>query len=303
MAIDEQALERVRLMWQDLAPLQSEPSFDDYRREANAMFAKFPVPDDIETEEVDAGGVQSLWVSAPGVSDDRVLILFHGGGYIMLSPTSYREYAYRLSRAMDARVLVPDYRLSPENPFGSGIDDCVAAYRWLASQVTPDRIVMTGDSAGGGMVLSVSVSLRDAGDTLPAALILASPLTDLAGEGQSYVDNADRDIAITRDVAVGMGAVYLEGRDPKETTLGSPLYADLSGLPPMYVAVGGAEVLRDDSTRVVDKVRSTGGEAELEIADDMQHVYPVFACLLPEGRTAIENFGRFARERTAVPVG
>ena len=294
-----EALERVIVMWKDSVPLHEVPTPLDYRKEFEALCAKFPLPDDIVTEDVDADGVPGLWVSAPGVSDDRTLLHFHSGGYVMGSSAGYREFAYRLSRAADARVLVPDYRLAPEHLYPAPIEDALTVYRWLARREDPARIVTTGDSAGGGLNLATLVALRDAGDTLPAAAVAISPLTDLAAEGESYDSNRDRDAVVTRELAVGMGIVYIgEGRDPKNTPLASPLYAEVHGLPPLLVIAGEAEVLRDDSVRFVEKVRAAGGEADLVVTDDMQHIYPLFAHLLPEGREAIERIGEFIKQHT-----
>jgi monoterpene epsilon-lactone hydrolase len=286
-------------MWKDSVPLHEVPTPLDYRKEFEALCAKFPLPDDIVTEDVDADGVPGLWVSAPGVSDDRTLLHFHSGGYVMGSSAGYREFAYRLSRAADARVLLPDYRLAPEHLYPAPVEDALTVYRWLARREDPARIVTTGDSAGGGLNLATLVALRDAGDTLPAAAVAISPLTDLAAEGESYDSNRDRDAVVTRELAIGMGIVYMgEGRDPKHTPLASPLYADVHGLPPLLVIAGEAEVLRDDSVRFVEKLRAADGEADLVVTDDMQHIYPLFAHLLPEGREAIERIGEFIKQHT-----
>jgi monoterpene epsilon-lactone hydrolase len=296
-----EALERVIVMWKDTVPLNEVPTPLDWRREFEALCAKFPLPSDIEIEQVDADGVPALWVNAPGVSNHRTLLHFHSGGYVMGSAAGYREFAYRLSRAADARVLVPDYRLAPEYPYPAPLEDALTVYRWLLKHEQPSKLVTTGDSAGGGLNLALLVALRDAGDPLPVASVAISPLTDLAAEGDSYVSNRDRDPVVNAELAVGMGIVYLgEGRDPKQTPLGSPLYADLHGLPPLLLLAGEAEALRDDSTRFVEKVRAAGGEAEIQIADDMLHIYPLFACLLPEGREAIEQIGRFVKRYTPI---
>jgi monoterpene epsilon-lactone hydrolase len=295
--------ERIIVMWKDSVPLHEEATPLDWRREFEALCAKFPLPDDIEVDEVDAGGVPALWVSAPGVSSDRTLIHFHSGGYVMGSAKGYREFAYRLSRAADARVLLPDYRLAPEYPYPAPLEDGLTAYRWLAEQEDPSRIVSVGDSAGGGMNLAVLVSLRDAGDALPVASVCISPLTDLAAEGESYANFPDRDPVISAELAVGMGVVYMgEGRIPADTPLASPLYADLHDLPPLLVVVGDAEALYSDSTRLVDKVKAAGGEIELLVGEDLLHIYPLFASILPEGREAIEQIGRFVQEHTPARV-
>jgi epsilon-lactone hydrolase len=303
MATPEQ-LERIVVMWKDSVPLHEEPTPQDWRREFESLCAKFPMPEDIEVEEVDAGGVPALWVSAPGVSSDRTLIHFHSGGYVMGSPHGYREFAYRLSRAADARVLLPDYRLAPEFPYPAPLEDGVSAFRWLASQVPAAQIVAVGDSAGGGMNLAVLLSLRDAGDTLPAAAVCISPLTDLAAEGDSYANFPDRDPVISRELAVGMGIVYIgEDRTPKGTPLASPLYAELHGLPPLFVVAGDAEALYSDSTRLVEKIKAAGGEVELLVGHDLLHIYPLFASILPEGQEAIERIGTFVQQHTPARVG
>lgn len=301
--------ERVIVMWKDSVPLQREPTPVHWREGFEALCAKFPLPEDIEVEEVDADGVPCLWVSAPGVSEDRVLIHYHSGGYVMGSARGYREFAFRLSRAADARVLVPDYRLAPENPFPVPLEDGINAYRWLAREQGANRIAACGDSAGGGLNLAMLVSIRDAGEELPAVAACISPLTDLAAEGESYANFPDRDPVISEELAVGMGIVYMgEGRVPAETPLASPLYADLHELPPLIVCAGDHESLFDDSTRLVDKVRAAGGEVEFVVGEELLHIYPLFSCILPEGQQAIERIGAFikahspAAGRTASPA-
>lgn len=297
MATPEQ-LERVVVMWKDSVPLQAEPTPQDWRREFEALCAKFPLPEDIETEEVDADGVPALWVAAPGVSSDRVLVHFHSGGYVMGSARGYREFAYRLSGAADARVLVPDYRLAPENPYPAPLEDGLTVYRWLAAREGAERIVACGDSAGGGLNLAMLVALRDAGDELPAAAICFSPLTDLAAEGESYANYPERDPVISKELAVGMGIVYIgEGMVPHETPLASPLYAELHDLPPLFVCAGKAESLYSDSTRLVEKIEAAGGDVRLHAGEDLLHIFPLFATILPEGQEAIELAGEFAQAR------
>jgi monoterpene epsilon-lactone hydrolase len=290
--------ERIVVMWQDSVPLQAEPTPLDWRREFEALCAKFPVAEDIEVEEIEVDGVPALWVSAPGVGSERTVIHYHSGGYVMGSARGYRDFAYRLSRAADARVLVVDYRLAPEHVYPAALEDGLTAYRWLAKQVDPSRIVTAGDSAGGGLNLATLISLRDAGDTLPAAAVCISPVTDFAAEGESYANFPDRDPVINQELARGMGATYMGDRDPKETPLASPLYAELHGLPPLFVVVGESESLYSDSTRLVEKVWAAGGEAELVLGEDLLHIYPLFASILPEGEEAIEQIGRFIQQRT-----
>jgi monoterpene epsilon-lactone hydrolase len=298
MAIDNQAAERVRILYQDLAPLSPAPTLADLRQAVDAMYAKIPLPEDIEVEEADADGVRALWVRAPGTSLERVVLHFHGGAYIANSPGNYREYGYRLSQAADARVLLGSYRQAPEHPYPAAVEDCHKVFRWAVKQADPARLAVSGDSAGSALALAVSILQRDAGDPLPAALALVSPYINLDADTESYTTNAQVDVTATREAILGLAQVYLNGRKAKETPLASPLYADLSGLPPMYVAVGGHELLLDDSKLLVAKARATDVEAELEIAAEMQHVYTAYACILPEARATFAQIGRFIKDRT-----
>ncbi|MFR9805110.1 alpha/beta hydrolase [Pseudonocardia sp. RS010] len=283
-----------------LSHLVSEPeaTMEDYRRLYDEVLANFELPADAETEEVDAGGVPAVWVSAPGVSHEQAVVLVHGGGWCMGNAKGYREFGYRVSKAADARVLVVDYRLAPENPFPAPLDDTVAAYRYAREQPGVRRVAFVGDSAGGGLVVSALVKLRDDGDTAPSAAVVCSPLVDLAGEGASLTERAHLDPLPAAALVGAMGGAYLAGAEPKATPLASPLYADLSGLPPLRVLVGTDEGLHDDAVRLVEKVQAAGGEAELEIGEDMVHIWPVFS-FMPEAQESTNRFGEFLRKRFA----
>lgn len=280
-----------------LSHLVSEPEADmnDYRRLYDEVLANFELPADAEVEEVDAGGVPAIWVGAPGTSRDQVVVLVHGGGWCMGNAKGYREFGYRISRAADARVLVVDYRLAPENPFPAPLDDTVAAYRWAREQDGVRRVAFVGDSAGGGLVVSALVKLREDGDPAPSASVVCSPLVDLAGEGASLTERAHLDPLPAAALVTAMGGAYLGGAEPKATPLASPLYADLAGLPPLKVYVGTDEGLHDDAVRLVDRITATGGRAELEIGQDMVHIWPVFA-FLPEAQEATGGIGDFLRK-------
>lgn len=283
-----------------LAHLVSEPeaTMDDYRRLTTEVWSNFVPPEDAVITEVDAGGVPALWVSVPGSAAENVVVFLHSGGFCMGDAHGYREFAARISRAGDCRVLVVDYRLAPENPFPAAVDDAVAAARWARSQPGVRNVAIAGDSAGGGLVFSTLVTLRDAGDPAPVAGVAISPLVDLAGEGASLSERAHLDPLPAAALVAGMGAAYLAGRDPKETPLASPLYADLHGLPPVLVLVGTDEGLHDDAVRIVEKVRASGGEATLEVGEGMIHVWPVFD-FLPEAQAATDGIGDFLRKSFA----
>ena len=269
------------------------PTLEESRAGYEQMMAEFPIPEDISLEPVDAGGVPSEWVVAPNAEPDRVILYFHGGGYVSGSINTHRELCCRLSRAARARVLVIDYRLAPEHPFPAPVEDGVTTYKWLlASGVQPSNITIAGDSAGGGLTVAALVAIRDEGQPLPAAGIALSPWVDMEGIGDSMTSKADVDPMVQKDGLMDMANLYLGGADPR-SPLAAPLYADLSGLPPLLVQVGSAETLLDDSTRLADLAKAVGVEVELEIWDDMIHVWHSFAPILPEGQQAIEKIGEY----------
>jgi epsilon-lactone hydrolase len=259
----------------------------------------FPVPPDVRCERVSAGGVPAEWVAAPGAAEDRTILYLHGGGYAIGSIDSHRAMAAGLSHASGARVLLIGYRLAPEHPFPAAVEDSIAAYRWLLRQgVEPSRIAIAGDSAGGGLTVATLVALRDAKDRLPAAGVCISPWVDMEASGESMTTKAAEDPMIQRDIIEWFAALYVK-KDDRRAPLASPIYADLSGLPPLYVLVGTAETLLDDSIRLAERARKAGVQVTLEPWEGMIHVWPAFASMLDEGREAIDMIGAFVRARTA----
>ena len=196
------------------------------------------------------------------------------------------------------RALGIEYRLAPENPFPAAVDDAVAAYRWLLSAgLEPGRIVIVGDSAGGGQAIATLVALRDAGEPLPAAAVPVSPWVDLEGLGESMTTKAAVDPFVQpgRRRIEAMARMYVGDGDIR-APLAAPLYADLHGLPPLLVMVGSSETLLDDSTRIAERARVAGVDVTLEIWDDMVHVWTLFAPILSEGQQAIDRIGEFIRQ-------
>lgn len=248
---------------------------------------------DVIIEPVDAGGVEAEWVAAPGAGDKRILLHFHGGGYAIGRPKSYRNYNARMSEATGARILAVDYRLAPENPFPAAVDDTLCAYRWALSQGhDPNNIGFMGESAGGGLVFATLLAARDQGLPLPGAAVAISPWIDLANTGQSHISNCEADPLIGPGALDNWATLYLNGADPK-TPLASPLYGDQTGLPPIYILVGGTEVLLDDSREMLKKLSTAGVNVTVEVAPEMPHIWPIFAYQLPEGRSAIQHMGAF----------
>lgn len=261
-----------------------------------------PAAADVTCTTLTASGVPAEWVVAPGAAEDRAILYLHGGGYVIGSITTHRELAGRISRASGARVLLIDYRLAPEHPFPAAVEDAHAAYRFLiTSGFDPSRIVVAGDSAGGGLTVATLVALRYFGDPLPAAGVCLSPWVDLEGIGDSMTGKAAVDPMVGKVGLGNMAQTYLGSAHPR-TPLAAPLYADLAGLPPLLIQVGTAETLLDDSTRLAERARAAGVEVTLEPWEDMVHVFQIFAGLVPEGQQAIERIGEYVKQRTAGAV-
>jgi acetyl esterase/lipase len=235
-------------------------------------------------------------IDAPGLAPDAPAILhLHGGGYIAGSLAFGRSLGARIGRAAAARVVSVDYRLAPEHPFPAAFDDALAAYRGLLAEgVAPGRLVLLGDSAGGGLVCAVLLALRAAGDPLPVAAVLLSPWVDLHLTGASLrVRAADDPILTPPFLALGVAA-YLPGgtEDPRA----SPLQADLSGLPPLLVLTGTAEILFDDAARLTERAAAAGVDATLDVGEGLVHVWPLFADL-PEAAEAVARIGAWIGAR------
>jgi epsilon-lactone hydrolase len=252
-------------------------------------------PRGITYEPVDTGTVGAVWATAEHVAEDRALLYLFGGGYVIGSPHSRRKFSGHLVHAAGCRVLVPDYRLAPEHPFPAAVEDSSAAYRYLLGQgFPPERLAVAGESSGGGLTMATLVALRNAGTPLPATAVVMSPWVDLACSGETMRTLASVDLTATEAGLRRMAGQYLAGRDPHEP-LASPLYADLTGLPPFLVQVGGAEVLLDDSVRLARKAGIDGVDVTLQIWAEMQHFFQIGIGIYPEASRAVAEIGRWLR--------
>ena len=249
----------------------------------------------VRREETIVGGIQCEWLTPKKATTDKLLLYLHGGAYVMGNPATHRQLVSHLARAGRIRSLVPDYRLAPENKFPAGIEDCVAVFRALiADGVAPEDIIVAGDSAGGGLAMAMMLMLRDAGDPLPGAAILLSPLLDLTASGETMQTRAATDPWFRPANIKIVGRYYCEPGDEKHP-LASPVFADLRGLPPLYIQVGDREILLSDSERVAARQRAAGGEAELEVWPGMWHVFQVCTRKMPESMRAIRRIGDYIR--------
>jgi monoterpene epsilon-lactone hydrolase len=277
-------------------------SFPESRAMFEQMVAAFPAPAGVSSKPVDAGGIAAEWIAAEGADSERMIYWLHGGGYCIGSIDTHRALLGNISAASGARALAINYRLAPEDPFPAAVEDSVSAYLWLLSTgVDPVQVIIGGDSAGGGLAMATLVALREAGKLLPAGAVCISPWTDMTMSGESVVSKAEADPMITAEGITRVRAAYVGTADPR-SPLASPIYADLSGLPPLLIQVGQNEVLLDDSTRMADRAKAAGVDVTLEVWPDMIHVWHFFAAALPEAQQAIERIGEWARARAGAAV-
>lgn len=272
---------------------------EERRAAMEAGAAAMPLPPDTAFEDVDARGVPCEWVTATGASRDNTLVYLHGGAYVGCSPRTHRRLTAALSHATGMRVLVPDYRLAPEHPFPAAVEDAVAVYRWLLDAgAAPEQLAISGDSAGGGLTIALLVSARDAGLPMPAAAVAISPWADMELQTESMSSKADVDPMLTPERLKLNAERYLAGHDPRDP-LASPIHADLSGLPPLLIHVGGREVLLDDARNLAEKAQADGVDVTLDVQDEMVHVWHVLTGLAPEGDRGVREVADFVRSHLA----
>ena len=276
---------------------QAPPTLEQRRAAFAPAGCLHPLPDDVMVTEVTAGGVPAHWLAAPGADTGRVLMFLHGGGFQMGSLRSDGELAARLGRAAGMRVLFLEYRLAPEDPFPAAIDDALTAWHWLrtSQDLSAASMAVAGDSAGGGLAAALLVAVRDAGQPLPAAAVLMSPTVDLTSSGASMTERVDQDPFSTPALLRQLASDYLAGADPK-TPLASPLFASLTGLPPLLIQAGTADLLLSDAERLASAALRAGVDVTLHIGEGLPHVYPIMLGT-PEAAQATEQTGNFLRAR------
>jgi epsilon-lactone hydrolase len=276
--------------------LDDNASLEKQRSAVNRL-AKVPAPRGTKVRELTVGGVRSLRIVPPGEVIDGHVMFLHGGGYCIGSPETHKSLAARLGKRLAMPITSVDYRLTPEHAFPAGLDDCLAAYEALCVEFPKSPLFIVGDSAGGGATLATLLRIRDRGLRPPNAAVMFSPWIDLTGTSASMKDRASRD-PMLRPQHLEQFAKWYAGQVPRTHTEVSPLFADLNNLPPMLVQVGTEEVLYSDSETLVERVGAAGGEATLDVAVDMWHVYQVMAPALPEANAALQRAMRFILQHT-----
>lgn len=246
----------------------------------------------------DAQEAPGHWFVPPR-DNGSVILYLHGGGYVYGSAKTHGRLMGAIACAASARLLAPEYRLAPEYPQPAAIEDACEAYRYLVKTgIAPRRIVLAGDSAGGGLVISTLVALRDAGDVLPAGVVCISPWVDLECSDKSFDANSPYD-PVTREACLIAAAGYLNGSDPRAPHV-SPLFAELRGLPPVLIQAGGVEVLYDQIAEFAKAAKSAGLDVTYTVYDDMVHVWHQLVGFTPHAQNALDEIGAFVKATTGV---
>jgi monoterpene epsilon-lactone hydrolase len=255
-------------------------------------------PGDVDYLETNTDGVPAMWAVPKGSAEDRVVLCFHGGGYVTASMYTHRKLYGHLAKAIGCRALIPHYRRAPEHVHPAPVDDAVTAYKWILDQgITPQHIALTGDSAGGALAVTTLLRARERNLPMPAATMPLSPWVDMEMTGESLVSNRERDVLVQKEVVEIMAMTFLGDGGDRRDPLANPLYADLKGLPPMYIQVGGDETLLDDSRRLAERAREAGIEVTLDIFPEMQHVFHFAAGYAPEADDAIRKLALWVRPK------
>ena len=272
---------------------------DDQRETIDMRGRRLPMAAGMQAMPVDAFGVPSEWLDACSTRSETAFLYLHGGGFFIGSCRSHRNFVSHIAAACRTRTLLPEYRLAPENPFPAGLLDTRAAYRFLLAQgYPPARIVVGGESSGGGLALALLQTLRDEGMQMPAGAVLLSPWTDLLGTGASVRTRAGRDPWL-RPAGVELLANRYRGGTPTDHPLVSPLYAEMHGLPPLLIHAGDDEILLDDSTRLAEKATAAGVDVSLKVWDGLWHAFHAFYPWVPEARRAHSEIGQWVALRTS----
>lgn len=272
------------------------PTLEEMRASGEGFGELTGEPDGVEWEDVEVVGVACRWARPAGGATDRAIQYVHGGGYVIGSLEGYRKFTGHLANRVGCGVLSVDYRLAPEHPHPAAVEDSTAVYRALLDDYAADHLAISGDSAGGGLTVSTLVKLRDDGVPLPAAGVPLSPWVDLEGTGESMQSKADVDLLVAAEGLKQMADMFLAGQDARDP-LAAPLYADLRGMCPLYIQVGGDETLLDDATRLAANAATAGVEVRLDSFPEMQHVFQMAAGNVPESDDAVDRIGDWLRPR------
>ncbi|MEP7213391.1 MAG: alpha/beta hydrolase [Acidobacteriota bacterium] len=252
---------------------------------------------DLGVQPVNDASVRGEWLSVEEPDAQAIVLYIHGGGFVACSPATHRPISAGLARLTRLRVFSLDYRLAPEHPFPAAFEDVVAAYHRLRKENPEVRIAVAGDSAGGGLTLSLLLKLKNDGIDLPSCAVCFSAWTDLTGSGESVKANEKSDRMFYASTISSFADAYVS-RDERENVYASPVFGDFAAMPPILFQVGSTEVLVDDSRRIHEKIQAAGGESELQIYDDVFHSWQMGVGLLPEADAAMKDAAEFIRRHS-----
>ena len=260
-------------------------------------------PREVDYLELEVDGLPAMWAVPKGSVQDRVLLCIHGGGFVTGSIYTHRKMFGHLAKAAGVRGLMVEYHHAPGHTHPAQVNEVTAAYQWLLDQgIEASRIAFTGDSCGAGLAITTQLRARERGLPLPAAAVLVSPWVDMEALGESYTTNADRDAFFTAERVRGLAGTFLGSAGDVRDPLANPLYADLTGLGPVYIQIGGDEVLLDDARRLVQHGGRAGVEVRLDVFPEMQHTFQMAAGRAPEADEAIAMMAEWVRPRLGLPA-
>jgi acetyl esterase/lipase len=299
-----QPLEDLYTHWADTMARNPGMSIDEIRELFEHWGDVTAEPRAVDYIEADAGGIEAMWANPKVCAADRVLLCTHGGGYVLGSMYSHRKLYGHFAKAVGCSALIVNYRRAPEHPHPGPVNDVVQSYRWLldSGRAESHHVAFVGDSAGGALAITAMLRARQLGLPLPAASIPLAPYLDTEALGASYDTNAGRDKLGSRQGTLQFMNVFLGENGNRRDSLANPLYADLVGLPPMLIQVGGDDVLLDDSRRFAAEAGAAGVPIQLRIAPGMQHVYQFLAGNAPEADRAIEEAAAWVRPLLGLAV-
>lgn len=292
-------IEAVGNWWRISAAAANQHESLDAAREFGEGWANLTTePGAVDYLETDAGGVPAIWAIPKKCREDRVLLCFHGGGFFSGSMYTHRKLFAHFAKSIGCRALILQYRYAPEHQYPAQLEDSLSAYKWLLDQgIKPNHIAFIGDSAGGNLCITTMLLARDKGLPLPAAAMPISPWYDMEGIMDSLIYNNGKDFLFTKEWIKAIAAMYLGEKGNPRDPYANPLYADLRGLPPIYIQVGGDELLLDDSTTLADLAKEAGIDVRIDIYPGMQHTFQMAVGRAPEANDAVSSYVEWIKPR------
>lgn len=275
---------------------QTSVTVEDTRKGLERLFGVSKIPRGVKFEKATHKGIHAEWIIPKNIKHKGVVLYLHGGGYMLGSIHTHSPLMARIALAAKTKVLAIEYSLAPERPYPAALEDSLNTYHWLLEEgISPDKIIIAGDSSGGGLAIATLLKLRDNNEPMPAACVCISPWLDLQVSGETITTHAKKDLLVN---SIGLQIAAFSYAQETELTHPyiSPLYADLKGLPPLYFQVSNSEVLLDDAVRFEKKAIESGVNIEVHIWKNMLHVWHAFS-FLPEAKKATKEIGKFIEEK------